>query len=99
MGNSNDFATIMRAVLHNDNYKTSADWVKIDVDNKVAHNTKIETTFNKQTFNNLIGMGARDALYLLENKGYSVIIRGKGNVKRVTPITTIGSKKVIIELI
>lgn len=99
MGNSNDFATIMRAVLHNDNYKTNADWVKIDVDNKVAHNTKIETSLNKKSFNGLIGMGARDAVYLLENKGYSVIVRGKGNVKRITPIITEGgNKKVIIEL-
>jgi cell division protein FtsI (penicillin-binding protein 3) len=99
MGNSNDFATIMRAVLHNDNYKTNADWVKIDVDNKVAHNTKIETSFNKKLFSGLIGMGARDAVYLLENKGYSVIVRGKGNVKRITPINTEGgNKKVIIEL-
>ncbi|MEQ1733192.1 MAG: penicillin-binding protein 2 [Bacteroidia bacterium] len=99
MGNSNDFATIMRAVLHNDNYKTNADWVKIDVDNKVAHNTKIETSFNKKSFSGLIGMGARDAVYLLENKGYSVIVRGKGNVKRITPISTeSGNKKVIVEL-
>ncbi|MBC7412213.1 MAG: penicillin-binding protein 2 [Bacteroidia bacterium] len=100
MGNSNDFATIMRALLHNNNYKTNADWVKINVDNRVTHNTKIETSFNKKSFNSLIGMGARDAVYLLENKGYSVIIRGKGNVKRITTINTVaGNKKVIIELV
>lgn len=99
-GNSNDFATIMRNVLHNENYKSGADWVKVEVNNRTAHNNKLDVTFNKKQFSNLIGMGARDAVYLLENKGYSVIVRGKGSVKRITPITTTGgnNKKVIIEL-
>jgi cell division protein FtsI (penicillin-binding protein 3) len=99
-GNSNDFATIMRSVLHSDNYTSSSDWVKLDVNNKTVHNNKADIVFNKKSFTNLIGMGARDAVYLLENKGYSVIVRGKGSVRKVTsiPSGTSNNKKVIIEL-
>jgi cell division protein FtsI (penicillin-binding protein 3) len=45
------------------------------------------------------GMGARDAVYLLEKAGFSVLVRGKGKVKNQSPnagsIITEGDKCII----
>lgn len=43
---------------------------------------------------NTLGMGLKDAVFLLENKGYSVKINGKGVVKSQTKLE--GNKKVMV---
>jgi len=61
----------------------------------VAQKDKVE--LNKKSIEgvpNTLGMGLKDALFLLENKGFSVRVNGRGVVKSQTPLT--GSKKVII---
>jgi len=48
-----------------------------------------------------VGMGLRDALYLMENRGLSVEVRGSGMVKKqsIGPGEHIGSgAKIILEL-
>ena len=40
-----------------------------------------DMTFNKSQVPNLIGMGARDAVYILEQLGLHVIVIGRGAVK------------------
>lgn len=61
----------------------------------VAQKDKVE--LNKKSVEgvpNTLGMGMKDALFLLENKGFSVRVNGRGVVKSQTPLT--GNKKVII---
>jgi cell division protein FtsI (penicillin-binding protein 3) len=43
---------------------------------------------------NTVGMGMKDALFLLENKGYTVRVNGRGVVKLQT--TLAGNRNVII---
>ncbi len=44
--------------------------------------TVIERLFNNQTVPDVIGMGARDAVYVLERLGFHVVLVGKGSVKQ-----------------
>lgn len=77
----------------------NAEWVAISSDNKGMNlNRKITA---KSGLPNVLGMGLKDAIYLLENSGASVRINGKGTV--VKQIPEAGSKvvkgtKVYIEL-
>jgi len=41
-----------------------------------------EVAFNQNTVPNVIGMKAKDAIYLLENSGIQTTIKGRGKVKR-----------------
>ncbi len=51
----------------------------------VLNETKIIDALKKGVLPNLSGMSAKDALYILENKGLNVIIHGYGQVKKQTP--------------
>ena len=56
----------------------------------------------KSTAPNVVGMGLRDAVYLLENKGFQVVVKGKGMVVKqsVKPGSVIEKNQTImIELI
>mgnify|MGYP003886112315 CR=1 FL=1 len=53
----------------------------------------------KDSVPDVTGMALKDALYLLENRGYVVKVRGAGKVRSQSAPTTVGKKKIItIEL-
>ena len=65
----------MNLPLRNNN---TTDWVKT-----LANNNQIEVqsiTVSKNVLPNLTGMGAKDAVYLLENMGLNVQVTGRGKV-------------------
>lgn len=53
-----------------------ADWVEKEPTSKKL----IASNFQNGTIPNVMGMGLKDALFLLENKGYRVSFRGRGRV-------------------
>lgn len=61
-----------------DKTKTS-DWVKVANNDSIFHFSDINV--EKGIVPNVIGMGAREAIYLLENRGLKVIVDGRGTVK------------------
>jgi cell division protein FtsI (penicillin-binding protein 3) len=64
---------------------------------KIAFHQRI---IGKTTVPNVIGMSAKDAVYLIENIGMHVIIRGVGSVKSQTiPAGSQAYKGGLIELI
>jgi cell division protein FtsI (penicillin-binding protein 3) len=79
-GNQIDLNKIYQSlnfVVRTDN--PSAEWVESD-----ALKTTVNLKEKKMTTNivpNVVGMGVRDAIYLLENAGLKVILNGRGIVK------------------
>ncbi len=53
-----------------------------DTSKVVANESKIETQLNKRVMPNVLGMSAKDALFLLENCGLHVKVQGFGSVKK-----------------
>lgn len=53
-----------------------------DTSKVVANESKIETQLNKHVMPNVLGMSAKDALFLLENCGLHVKLQGFGSVKK-----------------
>lgn len=80
-GNQND----LERVYHKLNYFTissapDADWVSTaNFGNAVK---MIDKSFKKEVVPNVVGMGAKDAVFLLENSGLKVRISGRGTVKK-----------------
>ncbi len=64
-------------------YSGNAEWVTAASDNTGLQLAKRKTT--KNGLPNVLGMGLKDALYLLENSGASVRINGKGTVVKQVP--------------
>ena len=72
-----------QTVLSMLNFKSSvldaaADWVKVRYDS-VAYRPQA-LAINKNSVPNVLGMGARDAVYLLEKSGLRVNLTGSGKV-------------------
>ena len=61
-----------------DDHKDGNDWVKVKLDSVEYRSVPIE--LNASLIPDVIGMGARDALYLLEKSGLSVNLNGSGKV-------------------
>ncbi len=77
----------------------SDDWVVLVPDEKQVHlkNRKIE----KSKVPNVLGMGAKDAIYILEQYGLDVVMRGHGKVKEqsIEPGSSVsGVSKIYIKL-
>ncbi|MFA6770378.1 MAG: penicillin-binding protein [Bacteroidales bacterium] len=64
-----------------DQIAISEEWAQKDSTGKRL----IAGNIQKGTVPNVLGMGLRDALYLLENKGYRVSFKGKGRVVSQSP--------------
>jgi cell division protein FtsI (penicillin-binding protein 3) len=99
-GRRSDFENVYSALaIPVVNGGVPADWVttvksekRVKLENRIVQNTEVP---------NVMGMGLRDALFLLENCGFSVKARGKGVVKyqSVAPGTEVSqNKSIIIEL-
>ena len=84
--------------FHNDSiHEDQTEWINgLVQDNSIAMEPQIVSLINMP---DLLGMGARDALYLLEKKGLKVELKGYGKVKKqsVLPGTKL-SKNQLIQL-
>jgi len=62
----------------------SGEWLSVEKD--TLNRTVIKNYTNiKDSVPNVLNMGLRDALYILENKGYRVKFSGKGRIVRQNP--------------
>ncbi len=62
-----------------DSMSTNSDWaIALEADSSVVLKTRI---FKEGEIPNVKGMGARDAVYVLENLGLKVTIKGRGFVR------------------
>jgi cell division protein FtsI (penicillin-binding protein 3) len=79
-----------------DNQVTAGEWVRTSRDS--ANVTLTDLKISSHMVANVIGMGAKDALYLLESQGLRVVLEGRGVVVRqsLTPGTTIQKGQTII---
>jgi cell division protein FtsI (penicillin-binding protein 3) len=78
--------------------KSSEDWVKVNPSETAMHIA--ERKIKKSLVPDVTGMGARDAVFLLENAGLKVRVEGAGKVMRqsVTPGARINGQRVLIYL-
>lgn len=94
-----DFVLNTLAIPTRSSSEIYSDWVITTRQNSyVEYKNQIIT---KNIVPQVIGMGARDVLFLLENAGLKVIIRGKGNVTKqsISPGTPIKKgDKIVIQL-
>lgn len=90
-GNLDDLTLIFKALnVPVKNNNGDSKWIATSAKkDKVDFNKKAESELP-----NTIGMGLKDAVFLLENKGFAVRVNGKGVVK--TQIQLEGNKKVIV---
>ncbi len=90
-GNIDDLTLVFKALnVPVKNNNGDSKWVATSAKkDKVDFNKKAESELP-----NTIGMGLKDAVYLLENKGFAVRVNGKGVVKTQTQLG--GNKKVIV---
>ncbi len=78
-GNWTNSASILSSLnYHTPDWGKTADWVKMNYDSSGYQPQKIEMSPNLVP--NVIGMGARDAVYLLEKSGLRVNLIGSGKV-------------------
>lgn len=99
-GNNHDLHSVLSYVDHEDNLGHSeATWVKT-YNKKDSIQVKPLSVHNKRV-PNVQGMGAKDAVYLLEKAGLKVIIKGSGRVVKQSfePGAIIrNNKKIVIQL-
>jgi len=79
---ANDIKSIYEVLNIDDSVDllVESSWVKVtNNNNKVEFD---EVAFSNNTIPNVIGMKAKDAVYLLENKGIKTKINGRGKVRR-----------------
>lgn len=90
-GNLDDLTLIFKALnVPVKNNNSDSKWIATSAKkDKVDFNKRAESELP-----NTIGMGLKDAVFLLENKGFAVRVNGKGVVKTQTQLE--GNKKVIV---
>lgn len=98
IGYKKDFEKVFGHVGIEYKNKSKANWVAVDPnDNKMLIDKK---SIKKSEVPDVRGMGARDALYVLENLGYRVELEGRGQVKKqsVRPGAKAAGQKIKIYL-
>jgi len=99
-GYSNDLLSIYKTLnMKVENPKNISEWIKTSTNNDAVsiYNEKIPPIYVP----NVVGMGVRDAVYILENEGFEVQINGEGTVKKqsILPGEKIEKgQKIILEL-
>ena len=98
IGRRQDMETVLRYLDLPFVTHTNAHWVVSQVDHDTLNIVK--RTIKKEIVPNVVGMGLRDALYILENLGLVVQINGVGKVVRqsIIPGTTIKGQTIKITL-
>lgn len=78
-GNRGNGVSVLSSLnYHTSNVDKNADWIKIKYDSTGFQTQKID--INNNLVPNVLGMGARDAVYLLEKSGLRVNLTGAGKV-------------------
>lgn len=78
-GNRGNSVSVLSSLnYHTSNVDKSADWIKIKYDSTGFQTQKID--INNKLVPNVLGMGARDAIFLLEKSGLRVNLTGAGKV-------------------
>jgi len=80
LGYRNDFETILSNLSIDFTTRTKNEWSVVTSKNDSLKISK--RTIPKKVVPNVVGMGLRDALYLLENKGLRVKVKGVGKVNK-----------------
>ncbi len=97
-GNRSDILEVLNHLGINYDMLQEADWLTTK-----AQGTKVEMnrrSVNKNTVPNVVGLSARDAVYLIERLGMHVYLRGSGQVVSQTiPAGTPAYKGGLIELV
>ena len=78
-GYKSDFKAVLASLDFEVEEKTESDWIvmqAVETDKVKIENRKIEN----KNIPNVLGMGLRDAVYVLENKGLHVRIKGFGKI-------------------
>jgi len=94
-GIQSDYSILFKELNIPFNYESRGEWSKIKKsDNKF---TLIEKQMPKGKIPNVVGMGARDASYLLENLGIKVQFLGCGRIRKqsISPGTLVRSNQTI----
>lgn len=79
-GYKRDFEQVLSYVGLDYDKKTKSSWVKVDpANNKMRIDRQ---ALNKEVVPDVVGMGARDAVYVLENLGLNVDLTGWGKVSK-----------------
>ncbi len=78
-GNANDIKNVFQALsVRYADSASQSNWATVSANN---YKTVVKSaTVKKQLMPNVRGMGLKDALYLLENMGMKVVVKGKGKV-------------------
>lgn len=79
-GYGKDLHTVLTALQIPINQDTQSDWINTTTEEKGVQLS--ERRIVKGIVPNVVGMGLKDALYLLESQGMSVRVMGSGKVKR-----------------
>ncbi len=97
-GNAHDLHKVMKALKIPYKDKVQGEWVSTKATNKEIDFTK--RNYSKAMVPNVVGMSAKDAVYLIESIGMSVDLRGYGTVvKQSSPPGTPVFRGGLIELI
>ncbi len=97
VGYGDDFIKLFDFVGLNYKKKNSKQWVSINpFETKMIVNDK---KISKDLVPDLIGMGARDAMYVLENLGLSVAVFGRGKVVKQSLLPGTAAKGQKIEIV
>jgi cell division protein FtsI (penicillin-binding protein 3) len=95
-GSREDISTVLETLKIKSKTVDNSEWVY-----HKKHNDKIilaQLNHKKSSLPNVMGMGLKDALYLLENAGYVVKVKGYGVVQKQYLISSEIKNKVCIEL-
>lgn len=95
-GNADDINTIAKKLGIKTFCNENSTWVNAKPIDKKIHLYALSE--NSKSIPNVVGMGLKDALFILENKKYYVKVKGKGTVKRQSLINEKDKKTILIEL-
>lgn len=98
VGLSKDFETVFGYLGLKTRKSAESDWTVILQDSTDFH--LAPRVIREGAIPNVVGMGLKDALYLLENLGLHVVVTGTGKVREqsIDPGTPIENKKIFLKL-
>src|SRR5690625_7224519 len=84
VGYSEDFETILGYLGLKTRKSTSSEWVVTVQD--TTDFTLAPRVMREEAIPNVVGMGLKDALFVLENLGLQVVIQGSGTIRKQSKI-------------
>lgn len=99
-GNYNDLSSVLsRLKMESTTNSPLTEWVATTSADSIVKVSELK--FKEELVPNVVQMGLKDAVYLLENAGLMVVVRGKGSVKSqsLTPGSRIApGQRIILEM-